>query len=66
MGDLQEKRNFNIRREETNMSTSILVTYASSYGSTQEVAEDIAATLRAQGGRSRSATHSRSEETGRL
>jgi menaquinone-dependent protoporphyrinogen oxidase len=31
------------------MSTSILVTYASSYGSTQEVAEDIAATLRAQG-----------------
>jgi len=30
------------------MSTSILVTYASSYGSTQEVAEDIAATLRAQ------------------
>ncbi len=32
------------------MATSILVTYASSYGSTQEVAEDIAATLRAQGG----------------
>ena len=31
------------------MSTSILVTYASSSGSTQEVAEDIAATLRAQG-----------------
>jgi menaquinone-dependent protoporphyrinogen oxidase len=30
------------------MSTSILITYASSYGSTQEVAEDIAATLRAQ------------------
>jgi menaquinone-dependent protoporphyrinogen oxidase len=28
---------------------SILVTYASSYGSTQEVAKDIAATLRAQG-----------------
>jgi menaquinone-dependent protoporphyrinogen oxidase len=31
------------------MSMSILVTYASSSGSTQEVAEDIAATLRAQG-----------------
>ena len=31
------------------MSTAILVTYASSSGSTQEVAEDIAATLRAQG-----------------
>lgn len=31
------------------MSTSILITYASSYGSTQEVAEDIAATLRNQG-----------------
>jgi menaquinone-dependent protoporphyrinogen oxidase len=31
------------------MATSILVTYASNYGSTQEVAEDIAATLRAQG-----------------
>jgi menaquinone-dependent protoporphyrinogen oxidase len=31
------------------MSTSILVTYASSSGSTQEVAADIAATLRAQG-----------------
>ena len=31
------------------MSTSVLVTYASSYGSTQEVAEDVAATLRAQG-----------------
>ena len=31
------------------MAMSILVTYASSYGSTQEVAEDIAATLRAQG-----------------
>jgi menaquinone-dependent protoporphyrinogen oxidase len=30
------------------MSASILVTYASNYGSTQEVAEDIAATLRAQ------------------
>ena len=30
------------------MTTSILITYASSYGSTQEVAEDIAATLRAQ------------------
>jgi len=31
------------------MSTSILVTYASNSGSTTEVAEDIAATLRAQG-----------------
>ncbi len=31
------------------MSTSILVTYASSYGSTQEVAEFVAATLREQG-----------------
>jgi menaquinone-dependent protoporphyrinogen oxidase len=31
------------------MSTSVLVTYASSYGSTQEVAEDIAATLCEQG-----------------
>ena len=31
------------------MSTTILVTYASSYGSTQEVAEDIAVTLRQQG-----------------
>jgi menaquinone-dependent protoporphyrinogen oxidase len=31
------------------MSISILVTYASSSGSTQEVAEDIATTLRAQG-----------------
>jgi menaquinone-dependent protoporphyrinogen oxidase len=31
------------------MSTSILVTYASSYGSTQEVAEFIAAALREQG-----------------
>ena len=31
------------------MSTLILVTYASSYGSTQEVAADIATTLRAQG-----------------
>ena len=31
------------------MSTSILVTYASSYGSTQEVAEFVAATLRTQG-----------------
>ena len=31
------------------MSTSILVTYASSYGSTQEVAEVIATTLREQG-----------------
>ena len=31
------------------MSASILITYASSSGSTQEVAEDIAATLRAQG-----------------
>jgi menaquinone-dependent protoporphyrinogen oxidase len=32
------------------MSTSVLVTYASSYGSTQEVAEVVAATLREQGG----------------
>jgi menaquinone-dependent protoporphyrinogen oxidase len=31
------------------MPTSILVTYASSSGSTQEVAADVAATLRAQG-----------------
>ena len=31
------------------MSTSVLVTYASSYGSTQEVAEVVAATLREQG-----------------
>ena len=31
------------------MSTSILVTFASSYGSTQEVAEVVAATLREQG-----------------
>ncbi len=31
------------------MSTSILVNYASSYGSTQEVAEFVAATLREQG-----------------
>ncbi len=30
------------------MSTAILVTYASNYGSTQEVAEFVAATLRAQ------------------
>ena len=31
------------------MSTSVLITYASSYGSTQEVAEVIATTLRDQG-----------------
>ncbi|RIK39783.1 MAG: flavodoxin, partial [Chloroflexi bacterium] len=31
------------------MSTSILVTYASRYGSTKEVAEVVAATLREQG-----------------
>jgi menaquinone-dependent protoporphyrinogen oxidase len=31
------------------VSASILVTYASNYGSTQEVAEDITTTLRAQG-----------------
>src|SRR5512144_865691 len=44
-----KRRNFNLRSKETNMPTTILVTYASSYGSTHEVAEDIAATLRAQG-----------------
>jgi menaquinone-dependent protoporphyrinogen oxidase len=36
-------------RKETAMSASILVTYATRYGSTQEVAESVAATLRENG-----------------
>jgi menaquinone-dependent protoporphyrinogen oxidase len=36
-------------RKESTMSASILVTYATRYGSTQEVAETIAATLRKSG-----------------
>jgi menaquinone-dependent protoporphyrinogen oxidase len=38
-----------VRRKETNMSASVLIAYATRYGSTQEVAEAVAATLRERG-----------------
>src|SRR6266516_5159222 len=37
------------RRKDTTMSASVLVAYATRYGSTQEVAEAVAATLRERG-----------------
>ena len=36
-------------RKDTTMSASVLVAYATRYGSTQEVAEAVAATLRERG-----------------
>jgi menaquinone-dependent protoporphyrinogen oxidase len=38
-----------VRRKETTVSASVLVAYATRYGSTQEVAEAVAATLRERG-----------------
>ena len=48
------------------MSASVLVAYASRYGSTQEVAEAVAATLRECGLEVRSSAHSASADPRRV